>query len=69
MNSMAEHRRRIEPQLRRNPGLKAGLGEAIEEAYESARYRASTETAIEVEALPLSCPWDFEEINRSEHWL
>ena len=69
INSIAEHRRRIDRQLRRNPGLKARLGEAIEEAYESARYRASTETAIEVEPLPLSCPWDFEEINRREHRL
>jgi len=68
-NSIAEHRRRADRQLRRNPGLKSRLGEAVEEAFETAHYRAAMETAIEIETLPLSCPYDWTEIMSRNHAL
>lgn len=36
-NSIREHRRRVEKQLRKVPSLKIRNGEAVEEAYEAAR--------------------------------
>lgn len=61
-DSIVEHRRRAMRQLKKYPGLKSRLGEAIEEGYEDARYRCATETGIETEQLPLSCPYDLEDI-------
>src|SRR6185437_10104962 len=42
--SIREHRRRVHRQLRRSPGLKSQLDEALEAAYEDARLEASAET-------------------------
>lgn len=66
VNSVAEHRRRVARQLRKHPSLKSRLGEAVEEAYEDARGRCATETSIEAELLPWSCPYDWDEITTRE---
>ncbi len=69
LNSIREHRRRVERQLTKNPGLKPRIGEAVEEGYEVARYRAAIETSIDMEALPVSCPYDWDEIMTRTHVL
>jgi hypothetical protein len=61
-NSIAEHRNRVQRQLRKHPSLKTRIGEALEEAYEDARGRCRTETGIEDPVLPWSCPYDWEEV-------
>jgi Domain of unknown function DUF29 len=61
-NSIREHRRRVDKQLRKVPSLKTRLGEGVEEAYEAARLWCQIETHIPEVDLPFSCPYDWEEI-------
>ena len=61
-DSIKEHRRRAEKQVRRYPSLKTRLGEAVEEAYESARSWCQIETHLPEVDFPFSCPYDWEEI-------
>ena len=69
VNSIREQRRRVERQLRKNPGLKSRLSEAMEEAYEDARDRASSETNLDLESFSRTNPYAFEEImNRPFVW-
>lgn len=58
--TIREQRRRIERVLRKNPGLKSKLQEAIEDAYPDGRDRALGETGLLDAALPESCPYTFE---------
>jgi hypothetical protein len=44
--SVREQRRRVLRQLRKNPGLRSRLDEALGEAYEDARDEASAETGL-----------------------
>ena len=57
--SIREHRRRVVRQLKRNPGLKSRLDEALEEAYEDARDRARAETGLPLAAFPPERPYDW----------
>lgn len=61
-NSIDEHRRRVLKVLRKNPGLKPHLEEAIAEGYADARNQASTETGRPRKAFPPACPYGFDEI-------
>ncbi len=60
--SIAEQRRQIQRLLRRNPGLKSVLLEGIEEGFADGRGRALVETKLPKNALPLSCPYAFEDM-------
>lgn len=64
VNTIAEQRYRAERQLRENPSLKARLEEAIEEAYRSGRLLASSETDLDTDRFPASCPYDWPTIAR-----
>ncbi len=67
--SILEHRRRILRQLRKNPGLKSQLEEALEGAYEDARIEASAETGLPLRLLPARRSFDYAEImERSIVW-
>jgi len=67
--SILEHRRRILRQLRRNPGLKSQLDEALQDAYEDARVEASAETGLSLSLFPMRCPFEYSEImERSIVW-
>ena len=57
--SILEHRRRAERQLRKNPGLKSRLQEALETAYEEARLEESIETGLPPKTLSLERPFDY----------
>jgi len=48
--------------LRRNPGLKSRLEEAIRESWEEARDLAIIETDLPDEQFPEACPFSLEEI-------
>lgn len=61
-NTIAEQHRRVERVLRRNPGLKGRLPEAIAEGYLDGRGRASTEMDVDVADLPASCPYSWDEM-------
>jgi hypothetical protein len=57
-----ELRRRVLRQLRKNPGLKSRLDEALAEAYEDARDEASSETGLALNAFPAAIPYEYAEI-------
>ena len=50
--SVREQRRRAQRQLRKNPGLKSQLEEALAAAYEDARLEAASETGLPMQRLP-----------------
>jgi hypothetical protein len=60
--SINEHRRRVHRQLRRSPGLKSQLDEALEAAYEDARLEASSETGLLLKIFPRKPPFEYTEI-------
>ena len=60
--TVPEQRRRVERQLRKNPGLKSRLDEALAEAYEDARDEAASETGLPMRTFPANRPFDYAEI-------
>jgi len=58
--SIREQRRRIARLLKRNPGLKPLLAQAIDEGYADGRDRALSETGLDDDALPEVCPYAFD---------
>jgi hypothetical protein len=60
--SIAVQRRHVLRVLRKNPGLKAVVDEAVTEAYETVRLEAAAQTLLEEEAFPLECPYTWDEI-------
>jgi len=59
--SVLEQRRRVQRQLRKNPGLKSRLDEALTDAYEDARIEASSETGLPLRAFPATRPFEYPE--------
>ena len=67
--SSAVHRKRALRVLRKNPGLKPKVDEAIVEAYETARLEAASQTLLEEDVFPLECPYSRGEIlDREVRW-
>ena len=67
--SVREQRRRVLRHLRKNPGLKSRLDEALGDAYEDARDEASGETGLPLNAFPALRPYAFQEImERQVEW-
>jgi hypothetical protein len=67
--SILEHRRRVQRQLRRNPGLKSQLDDALTAAYEDARLEAASETGLSLSVFPVQRPFEYAEImERSIVW-
>lgn len=62
--SIDEHRDRVDRVLRNNPSLRPRRGEAIADAYRSARRMASAETEIALDVFPEVCPFDWEAIQQ-----
>jgi hypothetical protein len=62
MLSIAEHRRRAARVLRKNPSLKAGLDEAVDDAYEDAKGDAARKTNLPNDTFPRVCPYVWNEI-------
>jgi hypothetical protein len=60
--SILEHRRRVHRRLRRSPGLKSQLDEALEAAYEDARLEASSETGLPLKIFPRKLPFGYGEV-------
>jgi hypothetical protein len=67
--TIREQRRGAERQLRKNPGLKSQVEEALEAAYEDARIEAASETGLPLSLFPVRRPFDYAEImERSIVW-
>jgi hypothetical protein len=60
--SISVQRRHVLKVLRKNPGLKSLVDEALSEAYELARIEAAVQTSREIEAFPADCPYSWSEI-------
>jgi hypothetical protein len=60
--SIKEHRRRIERVLKKNPGLKPRIAEAVAEGYDDAIGWASLETGVHESEMPRECPYTWDEI-------
>jgi hypothetical protein len=60
--TVREQRRRVERQLRKSPGLKGRLHEALVEAWEDARDEAARETGLPTRTFPADSPYAFAEI-------
>ena len=60
--SIAVHRKHVSKVLRKNPGLKSVLDEAVAEAYEVARIEAATQTGLEQERFDYDNPYSWDEI-------
>jgi hypothetical protein len=67
--SISVQRKHVLKVLRKNPGLKPLIDEALSEAYEVARIEAAVQTSREVETFPVDCPYSWDEImERSIAW-
>src|SRR5437016_1033822 len=60
--SVSVHRKHVQRVLRKNPGLKPFVDEAVTEAYETARIEAAAQTSLEEDVFPLECPYSWTEI-------
>lgn len=60
--SIREQRRRYAKVMKRNPGLKSRLEEALADAYESARLWAASETNLSPREFPAACPYGWDDI-------
>jgi len=60
--TVREQRRRVERQLRKNPGLKSRLAEALADAYEDARDEAARETGLPTRTFPVQSAFSFADI-------
>ena len=59
--SVNEQRRRITRLLKKSPGLKSEIAEAIADGYEDGRERAIIDTKIAKSKFPESCPYTYDE--------
>jgi Domain of unknown function DUF29 len=64
--TIEEQRLRVAKQLRKNPGLKSRLPEAIDDGFRLGRVRAAREMKVELESMPVSCPYEWEAIIQRE---
>jgi Domain of unknown function DUF29 len=54
--------------LRRNPGLKSRIDEAMAEGWEEARLLAIAETGLPDELFPDGCPYTFDQVINPDFW-
>jgi hypothetical protein len=60
--TIAEQRLRIERQLRKNPGLKSRIAEAVTDGFRTGRLRAAREMRRSLETLPTDNPYAWDDI-------
>jgi hypothetical protein len=60
--SIAAQRLQVNKVLRRNPGLKSRIDEALADAYQQSRIEAARETRLALSRFPPDCPYAWAEI-------
>ena len=60
--SISVQRKPVTRVLRKNPGLRPLVDEAVTEAYETARMKAAAQTLLEEDVFPYECPYCIEDI-------
>jgi hypothetical protein len=67
--SIMVQRNHVVKVLRKNPGLKPHVGEAIAAAFDDARIEAAAETELPEKAFPQTCPYGWDDImTRAIDW-
>jgi hypothetical protein len=67
--SISVQRKHVSKVLRKNPGLKALVDEAMTEAYDVARLEAAAQTLLDEDVFPLECPYPWDDImERAIDW-
>jgi Domain of unknown function DUF29 len=64
--SITVQRNHVRRVLRKNPGLKPHVNEAVGEAYEDARVQAAVQTHLNQRAFPARCPFSWHDIMERE---
>jgi hypothetical protein len=64
--SISVQRKHVAKVLRKNPGLKPAVDEAMAEAYAVARIEAAAQTLQEEDTFPLECPYSWSDIMQRE---
>jgi len=67
-NSIRIQRREVAAHMADNPSLKALLGAAIDQAYGTAVIEAETETGLNGDSFPPTCPWTYEQMMDAQFW-
>jgi hypothetical protein len=67
--TIAEQRERIAIQLRKNPGLKRQIEEAVQDGFRIGRLRAARETGLKPSIFPKRCPYDWTTIMNRDFGL
>jgi hypothetical protein len=67
-NAITTQRLDVADHLADNPSLQANLAQAIADAYKRACLAAASETELEADGFPASCPWRFEQIMDADFW-
>ncbi|NEU12351.1 DUF29 domain-containing protein [Methylobacterium sp. BTF04] len=57
--TIVEHRKRIEKTLRKNPALRARIGEAVADGFDLGRIKAAREMRCDLASLPENYPYDW----------
>jgi len=60
--SIQVQRNKVGKVLRKNPGLKPHIDEAVAESYADARLQAAVQMHLDEENIPLRCPYSWNEI-------
>jgi len=67
--SIQVQRNKVSKVLRKNPGLKPHINEAVAEGYADARLQAAVQTHLDDEKFPPRCPYSWNEImDREIRW-
>lgn len=61
--TIVEQRKRVDKVLRKNPGLKSRLAEAVEDGFDLGRVRAAREMKRDLDTVPDLCPYDWDAIS------
>lgn len=59
--TIIEQRKQVNKILKRSPSLKHDLNETLVDAYDSARRYAASETHLQLDTFPLTCPYSLEQ--------
>jgi hypothetical protein len=65
-SSIGVQRNQLRRVLRKNPGLKPRVNEALGKAYEDARLEAASQMKLDPRLFPVQCPYSWEEIMERE---
>ncbi len=66
--TVEEQRIQVETHMADNPSLKAGLDQAIADAYRLAVIGARRETGLAAQTFPAACPWSFHQVTDQDFW-